>query len=96
MTVFSPRFSPRTTNPDGRNGRSPVIVRMTRSADTRTRASRASGAIPAGTPLTEPRLAAQPASNALVPPRKLRLETRIRLMISRPVARRLDRHNLHR
>src|SRR6185369_15833244 len=41
--VLSPIFSPRTTNPEGRNGRNPTIVRITRSADTFTGAHRTPG-----------------------------------------------------
>jgi hypothetical protein len=36
MTTFWSSFSPRTTKPEGRNGRRPTIVRMTRSGATRT------------------------------------------------------------
>src|SRR5690242_4023922 len=36
MTSLSPIFSARTTNPDGRNGRKPTTVLMTRSGETST------------------------------------------------------------
>src|SRR5262249_970240 len=36
MTSFSPSFSARTTNPDGRCGRSPTTVLISRSGDTST------------------------------------------------------------
>ena len=38
---FVSSFSARTTNPEGRNGRSPAMVRITGSADTFTRAGAA-------------------------------------------------------
>src|SRR5436190_12997485 len=43
--VLSPIFSARTTNPEGRNGRRPVTVRIIRSSETNTlgRISRGTG-----------------------------------------------------
>src|SRR4051812_24971277 len=41
--VCASSLSARTTNPDGRNGRRPTTVRVTRSGETRTRANRRRG-----------------------------------------------------
>src|SRR6516164_8864907 len=64
MTVFSPNFSARTTNPEGRKGRNPTVVRMTRSAATFTRARRGIGRGAAGASARGGRAVEHPAAAA--------------------------------
>ena len=59
MIVLVSSFSARTTNPDGRNGRNPTVLRITRSLDTRTRA--AMGTVGAGAEAIRVRRCAQAA-----------------------------------
>src|SRR5260370_3174099 len=67
MTSFSPSFSALTTNPDGRNGRSPTTVLISRSGDTTT--GTRSQPLPARGIATCGRIRLQPEMTPQVPAR---------------------------